>query len=55
MNIKLPNVRIGANPIIWSNDDFQDLGGDIPLERCLQEMQQAKQDMSPRDGAPGGH
>jgi inosose dehydratase len=41
MNPKLPHVRIGANPIIWSNDDFQDLGKDIPLERCLQEMHQA--------------
>ena len=34
-------VRIGINPIVWSNDDFRDLGGDIPLERCLAEMQQA--------------
>lgn len=34
-------IRIGANPIIWSNDDFHDLGGDIPLERCLAEMQAA--------------
>jgi inosose dehydratase len=34
-------VRIGANPIIWSNDDFVDLGGDIPLERCLAEMHAA--------------
>lgn len=41
MNAALPHVRIGANPIIWSNDDFHDLGGDIPLERCLSEMRQA--------------
>jgi inosose dehydratase len=41
MNADLSHVRIGANPIIWSNDDFQDLGGDIPLERCLEEMHQA--------------
>ncbi len=34
-------VRIGINPIVWSNDDFRDLGGDIPLERCLAEMKQA--------------
>ena len=33
--------RIGANPIIWSNDDFHDLGGDIPLQQCLAEMAQA--------------
>jgi inosose dehydratase len=30
-------VRIGANPICWSNDDMQELGGDIPLETCLGE------------------
>ena len=34
-------VQVGANPIIWSNDDFVDLGGDIPLERCLEEMHAA--------------
>lgn len=28
-------IRIGANPICWSNDDMVELGGDIPLERCL--------------------
>ncbi len=33
-------VRIGVNPIVWSNDDFRDLGGDISLERCLAEMKQ---------------
>lgn len=30
-------VRIGANPIGWSNDDMQDLGGKTPLEVCLRE------------------
>jgi len=30
-------VRIGANPIGWSNDDMQELGGDTPLETCLAE------------------
>lgn len=30
-------IRIGANPICWSNDDKQDIGGDIPLEQCLSE------------------
>ncbi len=34
-------IRVGAQPIIWSNDDFQELGGDIPLERCLREMREA--------------
>lgn len=31
------NVRLGANPIIWSNDDLQELGADITLETCLGE------------------
>jgi inosose dehydratase len=30
-------VRIGANPICWSNDDMQELGDDISLETCLKE------------------
>jgi inosose dehydratase len=30
-------IRIGANPICWSNDDRQDIGGDISLEQCLSE------------------
>lgn len=34
-------VRIGANPIAWSNDDKQSLGGNIPLETCLTEARQA--------------
>ena len=34
-------VQVGANPIIWSNDDFLDLGEDISLERCLSEMHDA--------------
>lgn len=35
------NVRVAAQPIAWSNDDFRDLGADIPLERCLSEMREA--------------
>ncbi len=31
------NVRIGGNPIGWSNDDMRGLGGDTPLEICLAE------------------
>jgi inosose dehydratase/3D-(3,5/4)-trihydroxycyclohexane-1,2-dione acylhydrolase (decyclizing) len=31
------NVRLGANPIIWSNDDLRDLGADTTLETCLAE------------------
>lgn len=34
-------VRIGINPITWSNDDVPELGGDIPLEVCLSETKQA--------------
>lgn len=31
------NVRIGINPLTWSNDDLPALGSDIPLETCLTE------------------
>ena len=34
-------VRIGTNPIAWSNDDLPELGGDTPLETCLAEARQA--------------
>lgn len=34
-------VKIGANPIGWSNDDMRELGGDIPLETCLAEAKEA--------------
>lgn len=34
-------IRIGANPIGWSNDDMIEIGGDIPLERCLAEAKAA--------------
>ncbi|CAN5269396.1 myo-inosose-2 dehydratase [soil metagenome] len=34
-------IRIGANPIGWSNDDLQEIGGWIPLEQCLSEAQAA--------------
>lgn len=34
-------VRIGINPIAWSNDDVPALGGDTPLEVCLSETKQA--------------
>jgi inosose dehydratase len=30
-------IRIGANPICWSNDDLTEIGGNIPLEQCLSE------------------
>ncbi|MBV9111434.1 MAG: myo-inosose-2 dehydratase [Hyphomicrobiales bacterium] len=34
-------IRIGANPIGWSNDDMIELGGHIPLEQCLAEAKAA--------------
>ncbi|PWC37716.1 myo-inosose-2 dehydratase [Azospirillum sp. TSO35-2] len=34
-------VRLGVNPIAWSNDDMPALGGDTPLELCLAEGRQA--------------
>lgn len=34
-------VRIGINPITWTNDDVPELGGDTPLEVCLSETSQA--------------
>jgi len=34
-------VRLGINPITWSNDDMPSLGGDTPLETCLAETRQA--------------
>lgn len=34
-------IRIGINPLTWSNDDLPSLGAHIPLERCLKEGRQA--------------
>jgi myo-inosose-2 dehydratase len=34
-------IRIGANPIGWSNDDMRELGGETPLEICLAEAKEA--------------
>ena len=34
-------VRIGINPITWTNDDVPELGGDTPLEVCLSETAEA--------------
>lgn len=34
-------VRLGTNPIAWSNDDLPELGGATPLETCLAEARQA--------------
>lgn len=34
-------IRIGANPIGWSNDDMLEIGGKTPLEQCLAEAHAA--------------
>ena len=36
-----PSCLVAANPIIWSNDDFNELAGDFPLETILREMRAA--------------
>ena len=37
----LNNCLVGANPIIWSNDDFYELAGDVLLDVILREMKEA--------------
>lgn len=39
--VRLRDCLVGANPIIWSNDDFADLAGDVPLDTILREMREA--------------
>jgi inosose dehydratase len=54
------NVRIGINPLTWTNDDLPALGDDIPLEVCLQQAAGAGYDgvelgrKFPRDAAALG-
>ncbi|MAM59011.1 MAG: myo-inosose-2 dehydratase [Salinicola sp.] len=35
------SVRLGINPLTWTNDDLPSLGGDTPLETCLREGREA--------------
>ena len=35
------SIRIGINPLTWTNDDMPELGGETPLETCLKEAHQA--------------
>lgn len=35
------SVRIGINPLTWTNDDMPALGADTPLEVCLREGREA--------------
>ena len=34
-------IRIGINPLTWTNDDLPSLGADTPLKTCLSEGKQA--------------
>lgn len=34
-------INLGIAPIVWSNDDMPDLGGDTPIETCLLEAKSA--------------
>jgi inosose dehydratase/3D-(3,5/4)-trihydroxycyclohexane-1,2-dione acylhydrolase (decyclizing) len=34
-------IRLGTNPIAWSNDDLRELGGATPLDTCLSEARAA--------------
>jgi inosose dehydratase len=34
-------IRVGIAPIGWTNDDWPELGGGIPFERCIREMAEA--------------
>ena len=40
-NKTLQKIKIGINPLTWSNDDLPSLGADTPLEVCLSEAKQA--------------
>jgi inosose dehydratase len=39
--LSFANVRVGAQPINWINDDFKDLGASTSLDDCLREMREA--------------
>src|SRR5437588_210432 len=34
------SIRLGVNPIMWSNDDMHELGAEVPLETCLAQARQ---------------
>ena len=34
------SIRLGVNPIIWSNDDMRELGAEVSLETCLTQARQ---------------
>lgn len=35
------SIKIGINPLTWTNDDLPSLGAETPLEQCLSEGKQA--------------
>jgi inosose dehydratase len=35
------SIRLGINPLTWTNDDMPELGAETPLEVCLAEARQA--------------
>jgi len=37
----MSNIRIGINPLTWTNDDLPSLGADTPLSVCLTEAKMA--------------
>ncbi|UYG03554.1 myo-inosose-2 dehydratase [Halomonas sp. LR3S48] len=37
----MSSVRLGINPLTWTNDDLPSLGADTPLEVCLEEGREA--------------
>ena len=39
--MKKLKINLGIAPIAWSNDDVPELGGDTPIEECLEEAKEA--------------
>ena len=35
-------IKLGIAPIAWSNDDMPELGGDTPIEKCLDDARYIK-------------
>ena len=40
-NRGMATVRLGINPLTWTNDDLPSLGANIPLDTCLREGREA--------------
>lgn len=37
----MSDIKVGINPLTWTNDDMPELGAETPLETCLKETKQA--------------